>query len=543
MHERIAFRPGRDAAVSVFPKDSRQDHPRTGSLPRARSVRRFTALARWLIAGLARAEPSNRILAGILVAYWAVWTAYGIIAKSSQGIHTDMGEVVAWSFDLHWGTTKHPPFLPALVRAWLTIFPKSEWALYLLSVGLVVVGIYFSWLISGLLLRGPKRAAVPFLLMLIPFYNFHALRLDHNVVLIPLWAITTYTFFRAYQTRGIGWSIVTGVAAGTCVLAKYWSFVLLLGLIAAALSDKRRLQFLKSPAPWIMTVVSFGLVVPHLLWLEANDFVTFVYAKHRMVETWAQVINGLGNYTFSGIAFVMVPLVLLAVLIRPSRAALWDTLFPPEGDRRFAAVMFWVPLLVAIPFAVATFTGINGLWTMSGLSLFGVVLLSSPLVHLRGSAAAVIAMAAMVTGAGALLASPVVAASKHFAGIENHAAYTRQLAVEVSGIWRETTPLPLRYVSSDTVIANAVVFYMDGHPKPVALFPRTTPWTKTIGDMRKSGIVFVCPLDDKDCLMIRNITEAGLAVDKRVDVTIVPYWLTFAGKPETFAIDIVVPHP
>ena len=43
----------------------------------------------------------------------------------------------------------------------------------------------------------------------------------------------------------------------------------------AALSDKRRFKFLKSPAPWIMTAVSFGVALPHLLWLEANDFVTF----------------------------------------------------------------------------------------------------------------------------------------------------------------------------------------------------------------------------------------------------------------------------
>jgi hypothetical protein len=84
------------------------------------------------------------MLAGILIAYWAVWTLYAVIAKLSQGIHTDMAEVAAWAFDLQWGTTKDPPFLPALVRAWFTIFPKTEWALYLLAVGLAVVGIYFS---------------------------------------------------------------------------------------------------------------------------------------------------------------------------------------------------------------------------------------------------------------------------------------------------------------------------------------------------------------------------------------------------------------
>jgi len=288
--------------------------------------------------------------------------------------------------------------------------------------------------------------------------------------------------------------------------------------------------------------VSFGLVVPHLLWLQANGFVTFVYARHRLVETWPELISALSNYTFGAIAYVIVPLVLLVVLVRPTKAALWDTLFPPDGDRRFAAVMFWVPLLAAIPFAIATSTGVNGLWTMSGLSLFGAVLLSSPLVRLRGSSAAAVALGAMAAGAGALLASPLVAAGKHFSGVENYAAYTRQLGPEVSRIWRETTPLPMPYLSSDAVFANSVAFYTEGHPVPLALFPRTRPWSKTTGEMRKSGIAFICPVDDRDCVTMRDGTEINLAVDKRVDVTIVPHWLGIAGRPQTFAIDILTPH-
>ena len=124
---------------------------------------------------------------------------------------------------------------------------------------------------------------------------------------------------------------MTGVAAGVCVLAKYWSFFLLLGLVVAALSDKRRFKFLKSPAPWIMTAVSFGVALPHLLWLEADDFVTFTYARHRLVETWPELISALGNYTLGAIAYVAVPLILLAVLVRPTKAALWDTLFRPRA--------------------------------------------------------------------------------------------------------------------------------------------------------------------------------------------------------------------
>ena len=91
------------------------------------------------------------------------------------------------------------------------------------------------------------------------------------------------------------------------------------------------------------------------------------------------------------------------------------------------------------------------------------------------------------------------------------------------------------------MIANSVAFYMDGHPKPLALFPRTSPWTNTTDQMRKSGIAFICPVDDKGCILMRDGTEINLTIDKRVEVTIVPHWLGFAGQPESFAIDILAP--
>ena len=50
-----------------------------------------------------------------------LWTAYGTIAKSSQGLHADMTEVIAWSRDLAWGY-KHPPLAAAVAWLWFACF-------------------------------------------------------------------------------------------------------------------------------------------------------------------------------------------------------------------------------------------------------------------------------------------------------------------------------------------------------------------------------------------------------------------------------------
>jgi hypothetical protein len=188
----------------------------------------------------------------------------------------------------------------------------------------------------------PWREAgrVPFLLMLIPFYNFLALKLDHNAILIPLWAMTTYAFVRAFDTRSPLWSAATGILAGIAVLAKYWSFFLLLGLGSAALADRERLSYLKSWSPWIITVVSFGLFLPHILWLEANHYTTFVAARHRLADSTADMAWHALGYVQNSIGYVAAPLLAVAVLALPSRAALYDTLFPQGQRRRFAAVVF-----------------------------------------------------------------------------------------------------------------------------------------------------------------------------------------------------------
>src|SRR5947209_13984990 len=46
----------------------------------------------------------ERTVLALLAAYAAIWSLYGTIAKSSQDIHFDMGEMIAWSREVTLGT-------------------------------------------------------------------------------------------------------------------------------------------------------------------------------------------------------------------------------------------------------------------------------------------------------------------------------------------------------------------------------------------------------------------------------------------------------
>ena len=339
-----------------------------------------------------------------LVAYALVWTLYGTIAKSSQGLHPDMTELIAWSRDLAWGF-KHPPLAAALVWLWFKIFPVAEWSYYLLAMLMPATALWIVWRLSADYLDVEKRVAGLALLMLVPFFNFHALKYNVNTVLLPAWAATTFWFLRAYKTRSALYSALAGFGAAGAMLGKYWSVFLLAGLALAALIDARRARYFRSPAPWITVLVGLVLLVPHLLWLYRHDFESFGYALQVHGEKpFAATAIGVLGYLAGSIGYVAVPLIVVFVFARPSRAVMADMAWPADADRRLAAAAFWGPLLLPAVAALASGTEITSLWSMSAWTLLPVMLLSSPAITLRA------------VDSRRLLAAAVVIAADHAAG-------------------------------------------------------------------------------------------------------------------------------
>jgi hypothetical protein len=162
--------------------------------------RSHSALLR-LLAALT--DPARRERAALIMlgAYAGVWTIYGVIAKGSQDIHFDMGEMVAWSREVTFGTPKHPPFGAWLVRIWFSIFPLTDWSYYLFAILMATLALWIAWTMSARYLDGDKRVVGLALLTLVPFFNFHALKFNANTVMVPLWAATTWLFLRSFQTH------------------------------------------------------------------------------------------------------------------------------------------------------------------------------------------------------------------------------------------------------------------------------------------------------------------------------------------------------
>ena len=294
----------------------------------------------------------ERTMLVVLACYFAVWSLYAAIAKSSQDIHTDMGEFVAWSREAGLGTPKHPPLGAWLVRAWFDVFPREDWAYYCFAILLPTVALWITWRLAARYLPPDKRVVGIVLLTFVPFYNFHAIKFNANTALTPFWALATWWFLRSFETRRVGWAVLAGAGAAAAMLAKYWSITLLAGLGLAALMDPRRTAYFSSPAPYVTLAVGTVLLTPNVYWLTSHVFMPFTYAMEAHSGTSAFALYSALVFTSNGLAYAVAAIVLCVLATRPSWAAIRDTLWPAEPERRTLVIAFAAPFAFAVLIAV-----------------------------------------------------------------------------------------------------------------------------------------------------------------------------------------------
>ena len=480
----------------------------------------------------------ERNVALALLVYALVWTAYGTIAKGSQGLHPDMTELIAWSRELAWGFQKHGPVGALLVRAWFSVFPVAEWSYYLLAMLMPAAALWIVWRLSADYLDVEKRVAGLALLTFVPFFNFHALKYNVNTVLLPMWALTTWWFLRSYERRSLGYAALAGLAAAAAMLTKYWSVFLLAGLALAALNDARRMRYFGSLAPWVTVAAGFALLAPHLYWLTQHDYAPFSYAVgvHDKSPYLAGAKSVLG-YLAGSLGYVAVPIVVVLLIARPNRATLADMAWPKAPDRRLAAAAFWAPFLLPVAAALGSGVEITSLWSMSAFALLPVLLLSPPALVLRPLHTERILMAAVAFPIAMLIASPFIAIADQRKGPAPASAQAALLAARVERDWHDLTPKPLRYVGGTADLAYGVAAYAADRPLSLPDLPQPG-----LEQLKKDGVVFACFAEDKGCRSDVAAQATRIGAHRILEFTLTRTFLGIKGRPQRYAVTVVPPQ-
>jgi 4-amino-4-deoxy-L-arabinose transferase-like glycosyltransferase len=462
-----------------------------------------------VVEALADERRGRRTAAALLAVYALAWWAYAVVAKSTQSIHFDMGEVFAWSTELAYGYPKHPPFPAWVAAAWFAVFPRADRAYYLLAAVSVTLALWFAWLIAIRVVDGEKRAVALVLLAFAPVFNFLPLKFNSNALLIPVWAGATWLFLRSWSQRSLAAGALAGAGAAIAMLTKYWSVFLIAGFAAAALSDPRRRDYFRSPAPWASIAVGAILLAPNIATLFKYDFHAFTYAAESHADaSFGRVLDALANY-LGGALYLAGSCLALQIAAAPPASAWREIVWPSAPERRFMAVILWVSFLSPIVAALALEMRINSLWTMPCWALLPALMLSAPGVTITRRAAGAVLAAAYAVPLVALAASPFVALRVLDRGVGNLAEYYALLADEVDRRWPQVSPAPLAYVAGPEGLAWGCTFYCRDRPRAFPSFSRVNaPWIDPVA-MAREGFVGLCSAEDAGCLAQARAIAAG----------------------------------
>jgi 4-amino-4-deoxy-L-arabinose transferase-like glycosyltransferase len=484
---------------------------------------------------------SERTMLCLLAGYVAAWSVYGAVAKSSQDLHFDIGEMFAWSHQVGLSAPTHPPLGAWLVRIWFAVMPRQDWAFYLLAIAAAAVAVWMTWRVAGRYLTPEKRVLGLALLTLLPFYNFHALKFNASSVLTPFWAATTWWFLLSFETRRAGWAALAGIGAGATMLGKYWSIFLLAGLGLAALMDPRRAAYFRSPAPWVTIGCGIAVLAPHVVFIATHGFTTVGFAFTSHATTLANAAAGSFYFIASVLGYIAAPIVLGALVTAPSAAAIRDTLAPAAPERRMVLVAFAAPILLAALTAIPARAQLDPLWSMSAMTLLPVVLFSSPLVAVKRAAAVGVLALAIVFPLLMVAASPVIALVIHRQGVPNYASHYRLIAQAVEQAWRAQTGKPLRIVGGNRPVVDGSNFYFTGRPATFVLTePARTPWVDK-ARIEREGIAIVCPALETSCVQEMAAYAARYGA-KAEEVTIARRYFGTTDTPVQYRIAIVPPR-
>jgi hypothetical protein len=484
---------------------------------------------------------SERAMLLLLAGYVAAWSLYGAIAKSSQDLHFDIGEMFAWSHQVGLSAPTHPPLGAWLVRLWFTAMPRQDWSFYLFAILVATVALWIAWRLASRYLTPEKRVLGLALLTLLPFYNFHALKFNASSVLTPFWAATTWWFLLSFDTRRAGWAALAGIGAGAAMLGKYWSIFLLAGLGLAAVMDSRRAAYFGSLAPWVTIAAGAAVLMPHLFFIATHGFTTVGFAFTSHATTFASAARDSLYFLASVAGYIAAPIVLGALATTPSAAAIKDTLAPSTPERRMVLVAFAAPIFLAALAGVAARAQLDPLWSMSAMTLLPVVLFGSPLVAVKRAAAVGVLAFAIVFPLVMVAASPVIAFVIHRQGVPNYASHYRLIAQAVEQAWRAQTNEPLRIVGGNRPVVDGSNIYFTGRPATFVLTePARTPWVDK-ARIEREGIAIVCPETEISCLQEMN-AYAGRYGAKINEVSIARSFLGTTDTPVKYRIAIIPPR-
>ena len=316
----------------------------------------------------------NKIFLIFLFFHLIIWTL--IPSITNKNLPLDTIEALAWGSNLDWGFNKHPPMSAFFVEFFFQLFGSKDWAYYLLSQIFVVVSFIYVFKFANEILQDVKLSLISVLVLeSIFFYNFTTPEFNVNVCQLPFWSLVVFYTWKIYSVKEIKIfdCFLLGLFAAIGFLSKYLFFYLLVSITLLFLYSIFYKKIKKFDFKYLIILEVFViLLIPHLIWLHENDYVTISYGLKR---TGLEQSGNFDNIKLPIIFFlkqlgILIPFFILNFfLIKKFRFKI------NFSDKKFIFLFFvnLLPIILIILTSAVTGSKIRTMWMTPFYLFFGVM--------------------------------------------------------------------------------------------------------------------------------------------------------------------------
>ena len=404
----------------------------------------------------------NNIFFIFAITHLIIWTM--IPSLTNSNLPLDTIEALAWGSNLDWGFNKHPPMSAFFSEVFYNIFGPQDWAYYLLSQIFVVISFYFIFKFAFEILGNIKLSLISVLLLeAIYFFNFTTPEFNVNVCQLPFWSLVIYYSWKIYDAKEIYFydCFLIGLFAAIGFLSKYL-FVYLLLSISLLFIYVIYKKFKNFDFKYLIIIEIFlVLLVPHLIWLFDNDFITVSYGLKRSGLEDSEILNHVIypiTFLLKQIGILIPFFFLMWLLIKKIKIKL------NFNDKKFLFLLSISILPIFLIFITSAITGskIRTMWMTPfylPIGIFSVYLFRSQ-INLKKINSFLVGFLFL------FFLSPSLYAYISITKIDKRTDYPgKEIAAKVQFTWEQDFEKEIEFVTGDEWKAGNLSYHLKSRPK------------------------------------------------------------------------------
>ena len=405
----------------------------------------------------------NNIFFIFVLSHLIIWTL--IPSLTNKNLPLDTIEALAWGSNLDWGFNKHPPMSAFFSEVFFNIFGAQDWAYYFLSQIFLVTAFYYVFKLACEILKNLKLALISVLLLVsIYFYNFTSPEFNVNVCQLPFWSLVVYYSWKIYNSKKIEFKdcFLIGLFGAIGFLSKYLflyllTSIFLLFVYSIFINKTKKFDF----KYLIIFEVFLVLLVPHLIWLFNNEFITITYGLKRTGLEENVILNHIQNpiiFLFKQIGLLVPFFFLLWLLIKKIKLKI------NLRDKKLLFLVFINIVPIVLMFLTSLISGskIRTMWMTPFYLFFGILF-----VYLFQLQINIKKLKSFLYGFLFLFfLSPVLYSYISLTKKDKRTDYPgKEIATKVQIVWSKDFEREIEFVTGDEWKAGNLSYHLESRPK------------------------------------------------------------------------------